>query len=192
MQNNFITNNGKSDLRTRLLELVENSEEMKFLVGFFYFSGVRELYQGLKNHPTSVLKILVGMNVDRFNYQLIEYGENNPSLSDAQRIEDFFGNIRTSLQGEEFDIQSFHEQIIFFLQLIREDRLIIRKTREPNHTKIYFFHDKDNVARKNSSSPAAATSPDQVLELKLNSMLRSVITALKKRKLTSMRYGIPQ
>ena len=56
MQNNFITNNGKSDLRTRLLELVENSEEMKFLVGFFYFSGVRELYQGLKNHPTSVLQ----------------------------------------------------------------------------------------------------------------------------------------
>ena len=38
MVSNFITNDGGKDLRTRLLELVENSEEMKFLVGFL-FSG---------------------------------------------------------------------------------------------------------------------------------------------------------
>ncbi len=148
MVNNFITNNGRSDLRTRLLELVENSEEMKFLVGFFYFSGIHELYQGLKNHSNSVLKILVGMNVDRLNYQLIEYGEDDPTSSDAQRIDNFFDNVRTSLRDEEFDTQSFHEQINFFLQIIRDDRLIIRKTREPNHAKIYFFHDEDNVVRK--------------------------------------------
>jgi len=47
MVSNFITNEGGVELRTRLLALVENSEEMKFLVGFFYFSGMRELYQGL-------------------------------------------------------------------------------------------------------------------------------------------------
>ena len=45
---NFITNADDKDLRKRLVELVENSTDLKFLVGFFYFSGIRELYKGIK------------------------------------------------------------------------------------------------------------------------------------------------
>jgi len=50
---NFITNAEGKDLKKRLIELVENSRELKFLVGFFYFSGIRELYEGLKNNPNA-------------------------------------------------------------------------------------------------------------------------------------------
>ena len=145
MVSNFITNEGGASLRTRLLELVENSEEMKFLVGFFYFSGIRELYTGLKNHPTSVLKILVGMNVDQLNYRLIEYGDDDSTQSDAEKTDRFFESVRLSLRGEEFDSQEFYEQVTFFLEMIRDGRLIIRKTREPNHAKIYFFIDQEGV-----------------------------------------------
>ena len=145
MPSNFITNDGGTELRTRLLQLVENSEEMKFLVGFFYFSGIRELYEGLRNHPNSILKILVGMNVDKLNYQLIEIGDNDHTHSDSERTEKFFNNLRLSLTDEDFDTQSFHEQVSFFLQLIKDGRLIIRKTREPNHSKIYFFHDQESI-----------------------------------------------
>jgi len=45
---NFITNSNAKDLKKRLVELIQKSGELKFLVGFFYFSGIRELYNGLK------------------------------------------------------------------------------------------------------------------------------------------------
>ena len=47
-----INEKGK-DLRKRIIELVGKSRELKFLVGFFYFSGIRELFQ----YPTKVTKM---------------------------------------------------------------------------------------------------------------------------------------
>jgi len=47
---NFITNSKENNLRKRLIELIQKSDELKFLVGFFYFSGIRELYKG--DHKT--------------------------------------------------------------------------------------------------------------------------------------------
>jgi HKD family nuclease len=68
---NFITNDKKSDLKKRLIELISKSDELKFLVGFFYFSGIRELYSALKKNPEVSIKILVGLNVDHYNLNLI-------------------------------------------------------------------------------------------------------------------------
>jgi len=53
---NFITNSNAKDLKKRLIELIQKSEELKFLVGFFYFSGIRELYNGLKSNPDTIVK----------------------------------------------------------------------------------------------------------------------------------------
>ena len=39
MANNFITNAQQRSLRGRIHRLIEHSQELKFLVGFFYFSG---------------------------------------------------------------------------------------------------------------------------------------------------------
>jgi len=38
----FITNEGDASLKTRITELLGHSKELKFLVGFFYFSGIRD------------------------------------------------------------------------------------------------------------------------------------------------------
>ena len=91
---NFITNDNDKELKKRLVELVENSNEMKFLVGFFYFSGIRELYKGLKTNDSAKLKILVGLNIDQSNYRLIEYAEENEELSGEEIIDSFLGDIR--------------------------------------------------------------------------------------------------
>lgn len=40
---NFINNAGANTLKERVVKLIESSSELKFLVGFFYFSGIREL-----------------------------------------------------------------------------------------------------------------------------------------------------
>jgi len=58
---NFITNSEAENLKKRLVELINKSDELKFLVGFFYFSGIRELYSELKQNPKVTLKILLGL-----------------------------------------------------------------------------------------------------------------------------------
>lgn len=51
---NFITNSGADSLKKRISELIEHSDELKFLVGFFYFSGIKEFYQSLKKNPDNI------------------------------------------------------------------------------------------------------------------------------------------
>ena len=139
---NFITNSEAENLKKRLVELINKSEELKFLVGFFYFSGIRELYAELKQNPKVKVKILVGLNVDKLNYQLIEYSDSDDQsgrLSNEEISQRFFGSLKRSINTEKFDTQEFYEQVKFFVELIKDDRLIIRKTFRPNHAKLYIF-----------------------------------------------------
>ncbi len=135
----FITNSGSNELKKRITELIQKSDELKFLVGFFYFSGIRELYEGLKTKQEQKIKVLVGLSVDCSNYGLQEISDITEGLSNAEITDKFFESIRKSLNTEYFDNQDFYEQIRFFVSLIREDKLIIRKTSKPNHAKLYLF-----------------------------------------------------
>ncbi len=147
---NFITNSPNKSLKRRLQELVSKSRELKFLVGFFYFSGLRELYEALKDNPHVKIKVLVWLNIDRTAYGLIEHGHNERGLSDEERLYQFFESIRNSINTEQFDNREFYEQVRFFLQLIKTDRLIIRKTHEPNHAKLYIFKLEEGQVVRNA------------------------------------------
>lgn len=48
MAHNFITNAKQQNLKDRIQTLIQHSQELKFLVGYFYFSGWKELYQALQ------------------------------------------------------------------------------------------------------------------------------------------------
>ncbi|MDI6781159.1 MAG: helicase-related protein [bacterium] len=147
---NFITNSESKDLRKRLLELIPKSDELKFLVGFFYFSGIRELYKGLKGNPYQKIKVLVGLNIDVANYRMIELADKDDQLSDEENTYRFFQSVKKSLNTERFDTKEFYEQVRFFIQLIQNDRLLIRKTFRPNHAKLYLFKlEEGQVGRKN-------------------------------------------
>jgi len=98
---NFITNNKETDnLKKRLSQLISKSDELKFLVGFFYFSGLKELYESLKENSNVVLKILVGLNVDTLNCELIEYSnqeDRKGSLSNEEIYNKFFCSLKKSI-----------------------------------------------------------------------------------------------
>lgn len=146
MESIFITNApNQPKLKDRINTLVKDAEELKFLVGFFYFSGIQELYKGLLNNDHVILKILVGLNIDKQNNQLIEYALSDSTASDNEHTSRLFKDIKVSLNGEDFDNQTFYEQIGLFVKMIQEDRLILRKTREPNHAKLYISIDLDNA-----------------------------------------------
>ncbi len=145
---NFITNSPTKVLKNRLLELLSKSKELKFLVGFFYFSGLKELYKGLKENEDVVLKVLVGLNVDRTLYGLFEHGSDEKYSSDDDRVRRYFLSIKNSINTDLFDNKDFYEQVKYFIDLIKQNRLIIRKTFKPNHAKLYIFKfTKTQVAR---------------------------------------------
>lgn len=134
----FITNSDSKKLGSRLNELITTSNELKFLVGFFYFSGIRELYESLKENQENLqVKILIGLEIDKLIFETVETAKQ--AKSDHQRLELFFSSIENGLNRDDMDTQAFYEQVMFFLELIRQDKIIIRKTYEPNHAKLYIF-----------------------------------------------------
>ncbi len=146
---NYITNADGKDLRQRLVELIQKSDSLRFLVGFFYFSGIRELYEGLKNNPNVSLNVLVGLNVDNTTYGLLEFAERDGGQSDEEISYKFLDSVKKSLASEDFDTKEFYEQVKYFLKLIADDKLKIRKTLRPNHAKLYIFSlSEDQVGRR--------------------------------------------
>lgn len=61
---NFITNSDTKNLGNRIVDLIPKCEELKILVGFFCFSGIKEFYEGLKKNPRIKIYVLVGLNID--------------------------------------------------------------------------------------------------------------------------------
>jgi len=147
---NFITNSKSDNLKKRLTELISKSEELKFLVGFFYFSGIRELYEGLKKNSNTKIKILVGLSVDKTNKGILELAEQDYQLSDEEKSYRFLHSVKNSINRKEFDTKEFYEQVKFFVDLIKKDKLVIRKSYNSNHAKLYIFKlEKEQIGRKN-------------------------------------------
>lgn len=117
----FITNaREKKDLAARLADLSTASRELKFLVGFFYFSGWGELYQALRqaaqSNPEFGLKILVGLSVDRPAGRLLEVARKAEGTGQEVSwalLEEY----AQALSDPSLDLEDFPEQARFFLRL---------------------------------------------------------------------------
>lgn len=136
---NFITNSEQKRLGDRLVTLISQSKELKFLVGFFYFSGINELYESLKSNQSVQLRVLVGLEVDKGVFGVVEHGNISSELSNDEVVSNFLSSTRKSINAEAFDTQQFYEQVRFFIDLMKSGRLAIRKTLTPNHAKLYIF-----------------------------------------------------
>jgi len=92
----FITNTEEKNLKNRLQTLIKNSSELKFLVGFFYFSGIQEFYETLKELYENGklndehIKVLVGLNIDEVAYEICEIAKTeklfNISIEKSNKI----------------------------------------------------------------------------------------------------------
>jgi HKD family nuclease len=143
----ILTNDGNNNLKERLQELMPNSKEVKILAGYFHFSGIKELYETLKKLynegrlSQEHIKILVGLyNTDK-----------NRNMEKKDRfIQDLTDSIKKSIEtastGQELDDEDIHEQVRFFVKLLKERIILIRKTWEPNHSKLYLFKTNERSA----------------------------------------------
>lgn len=140
MSHNFITNNQEgTNLKKRLEKLISASQELKFLVGFFYFSGWQEIYKNLEKNKDVTIKILVGLQVDKYLSSIVEVGLKDDSLSNEEHFTQFIKSIGFAINNAEMDNEEFFNQITFFIELLEQGRLVIRKTLNPNHAKLYLF-----------------------------------------------------
>jgi HKD family nuclease len=55
-------------------------------------------------------------------------------------------SIETASTGQELDDEDIHDKVEFFIKLLKERIILIRKTWEPNHSKLYLFKTNERSA----------------------------------------------
>ena len=149
----FITNRasgGATTLGKRLGELISHADRLDMLVGFFYFSGVKILADALRDRPQLKMRVLVGMDAEILVGKLVETVSDGSDSQDAVR-ERFYESLKKIMGSSFVDSQAFHERIGLFVELLKTNRLEMRKTRNPNHAKLYIFAlDETQVASRSS------------------------------------------
>lgn len=148
----FITNrdkDGATTLAKRLAELISHTDQLDMLVGFFFFSGVKVLAEALRDRPQMKMRVLVGMDAEFALGHLVEVVQKGGADSN-EAVEERFMESMKKIMGSSFvDSQAFHERVGIFIDLLETKRLDIRKTRDPNHAKLYIFAmDESQVGNK--------------------------------------------
>lgn len=148
MSNNFITNTGDSTtIKNRILNLMTKTSELKFLIGYFYFSGWQEIYNGISENKNIKLKILVGLQVEKFLSENIEFESKDSTLSNEEHFSRYMKSLGLAINNNEMDNEEFYNQLSFFVELLNTNRLEIKKTRNPNHAKLYLFKYNDELIK---------------------------------------------
>lgn len=141
----FITNREEEvKLANRIKELISTSAQLDMLVGFFYFSGIKVVEEPLQNNTDIKLRILVGMEIEKIGRSLVEYacGHNsklNGDNSNEGVQQRFLNSLRSVVRHSSMDNKAFVDRLKTFVRLLENDQLEIRKTRNPNHAKLYIF-----------------------------------------------------
>jgi hypothetical protein len=145
----LITNiSEENSLLTRLDHLIAESDEMRVLVGFFYFWGIGALHGGLSKNKDFKLKILVGLQAEEHAGKIVEFaGEQSAETTDEERRSAFLTSLRSVMRGREIDMEKYYERVSLFIDLVKEGRIEIKKTREPNHAKLYHYTLKKDLAQ---------------------------------------------
>lgn len=144
MASKFLTNTSKETmLSDRVQELTKKSSKLDFLVGYFFFSGFCEVYKDLKDKP---LRILVGMDAEvDLNNCIVEYTTNlgNKKNQDSKLTikNKYFDNLRKIInKADILDSAEFENSYHVFLEKLENGTLEVRKTKDPNHAKMYLFY----------------------------------------------------
>ena len=145
MKSNFITNQ-KQFLSEVINNIIPSSEKLYFLVGYFYFSGFKELYQNLEDKK---INILVGLDIEKGflnkfkQFEIISEVESYKSKKEIRysyykNFVDFFNHT------DYFDSADKQEAFKIFIKKIKDGSLQIKKTLKPNHAKLYIFENKED------------------------------------------------
>jgi superfamily II DNA or RNA helicase len=137
----FITN--QDQLLKDLLETyIPGSSQLDFLVGFFYFSGFTRIYNAIGGRR---LRILVGMEADVDIHNAIweaaalDNGKTGGQSNLKTRL-NYYETLKTLIsRADSLDTRENEKAFRFFVEKLKSGTLEVRKTKTPNHAKMYIF-----------------------------------------------------
>lgn len=139
-----------SELGAKLGECVADSTLIRMMGGFFYFSALKSYHAALAANPQAALRIVVGTDVELRHAQLVEVNPREPNEegltplpSDRELAARYLESLRVAVSAPELDIESFHERLPLFVELLKADRLQIRRSRNVNYARACLF-DRDS------------------------------------------------
>ena len=152
----FLHNNGENSLAEVIsLILPSKAKSMDFLVGYFYFSGIKEIYKNLEDKP---MRILVGMDMEHdllSRTAEFDFFAQSAHPSRQESKQNFYNSlIRLFSESDYFENEEEAEAFRIYYQKIKDGSLEIRKTKDPCHAKLYIFSYKDEIA-ENGNFPGA-------------------------------------
>jgi len=179
MEGNFITNRDGNFLSEIIKSILPKTQNASFLVGYFYFSGFAEIYQGLKDKN---LRVLVGLQIEQDMVNRVREVEYHTSIKKSRgELKATFYDSLVELFNETdyFDSEEKQEAFTLFFKKIKDGSLEIRKTKETNHAKMYLFQNTEE-ANEGGTYPGALITGSSNLSfagltgrLELNAILRS-------------------
>lgn len=125
----------------RLRDIIPLTDTLSILSGYFYFSGIQPLVEPIAENKNLKLRILVGLDVDKKGYELAHLGDG------ASAQEKFKKSLQHYASSKMFDSEKCALSMQTFLAMIDEGRLQIKKTKEPNHAKLYVFEIEEKIAK---------------------------------------------
>jgi len=178
MGGSFITNQNGKFLSEIIKSILPKAQNASFLVGYFYFSGFAEIYQGLKDKN---LRVLVGLEIEQDIINRVREVDYHTSEKQTKgEIKATFYDSLVDLFNETdyFDSEEKQKAFRLFLGKIKDGSLEIRKTKVPNHAKMYLFQNSKE-ADEGGSYPGVLITGSSNLSLsglknrlELNAILR--------------------
>lgn len=150
----FITNEPNRNLSSIFNGIISDRiESMDFLVGYFYFSGIEQFAEKIKDQH---IRILVGKDLDP---KLVKLSSTSQTLFDEQRKsanqlrEDYQQTLIDLFnKSEYFEDKQNVDSFRIYMEKLKNGTLEIRRTKDPWHAKLYLFNYNDNLS-ENGENP---------------------------------------
>jgi len=179
MGGDFITNRDGKFLSEIIKSILPKAQNASFLVGYFYFSGFAEIYQGLKDKN---LRVLVGLEIEQDMVNRVREVEYHTAIKKTRgELKSTFYDSLVDLFNETdyFDSDEKKEAFTLFFNKIKDGTLEIRKTKESNHAKMYLFQNSKEADEGGSYPGSLITGSSNLTlsglkgRLELNAILRT-------------------
>jgi superfamily II DNA or RNA helicase len=134
----FFTNKDEDSLYNRFITTTSNAEYFDILVGYFRTSGFARMHKHLEK--VSKIRILVGLNVDKNSFELIQKSKTLTQLdlqSCSQNKETYINNLCNEIENDEDD-KEVSIAAKKFIEFINSKKLELRVYPDKNlHAKVY-------------------------------------------------------
>jgi len=136
----FFTNERGRKLIDRFKTLFRDTKELDIIVGYFYLSGIYQLYEELEK--VDKIRIIVGMEVERRVYELLDRAKN---LKEAK--EEYLEEIVRELSSGSYEDSEEREKAIRkFIEWVQSGKVEIRYyPHSPLHAKLYIFRSRSGI-----------------------------------------------